>query len=314
LAWFCPGSAAVTVLLSFVMVAYRPRFSLQRWHWLWRFSKWQILFNSARTLGERFDQFLIGRLGQAVDVGNYYVAYDIAMMPTREIMFPIGRALLPNYARLAHDETTMNRAFQEVLSFAALLSLAVGPGLSLVAEDVVAVLLGHQWEGAVPFFRWLGLFGALEGLWLMLDPYLIARHQEKMLAMVNLAFAVLVIPGVVLAAKFGGIWLIPIARVAVMATLLTSVMGILLHRGWIAPRALLAVLWRPVVAAVGMMLAVRSGHGLLGTVPLVSLLWDSLIGGSAFIILLLSCWRMCGAPTGAEARLLQLLRRHHGMA
>ena len=53
-------------------------------------------------------------------------------------------------------------------------NMAIGVGASLVAEDLVLVLLGSKWQMAVPFVRWLVLssaFGAMAaglGLFLVL--------------------------------------------------------------------------------------------------------------------------------------------------
>jgi O-antigen/teichoic acid export membrane protein len=306
LAWAAPASAVVTVALSYRLVGYRPRLSLRHFRRLWTFSQWQILFNVARLVNERCDQFIIGGMGRSADVGNYYMAFDIAMMPTREIMLPAGRALLPTYAKLTHDGGELATAFRSVLGFAAIVSLAMGVGISTVAEDLTFVILGDKWAAAIPFFRLLGLFGALEGLWLMLDPYLIARHQERMLAIVNLTFACLIVPTVAVLAHTAGIGSIPVGRIGVMGLVLAGVFAAMLVRRWLTPPALVGVLWRPVIAVTLMALAIDAFHTAQAVHRVLSLAHDVSLGAVVFTAALLILWRLAGRPEGAESALVSI--------
>lgn len=314
LAWALPLSAVITVGLSFWIVPSHPRLSLAHWRELWLFSRWQMLFNSARLVGERCDQFIISRLASLVDTGVYVVGFDLALMPSREIMLPAGRALLPAYAKLAHNPDEMRASFRTVLGFAAIIAAAAGVGMSLVSEDAVYLILGRQWSTAVPFVQWLGIFGALEGMWLMLDPFLIAARHERALAVSNLAFSVFTIPVVALSAALFGISAIPVGRIGVMAVILGAVFARMIQWKWISLRNLLKVLWRPVLSALLMACAVHAGHRAVFSSQLPSLFADMAVGGTSYSASLLGLWYLSGRPEGAERILTeQFAERFHSL-
>ncbi|MBC7951772.1 MAG: oligosaccharide flippase family protein [Rhodospirillaceae bacterium] len=297
LAWSAPASAMVTVALSYWVSPYRPRLGFKRMGELSSFSRWLVLFNCSRMLSERVDQFLIGRLSGAAAAGGYYVAFDIATMPTRELMLPAGRALLPNFARMAHDPVRLGEGFASVLGCAAILCCAVGPGIALVAEDLLLVFLGERWVHMAPVFQLLALFATLEGIWLMLDPLMIATGRERTLATANMVFTALLVPVVAVTAYVGGMEWIPVGRIAVMAIMLLAV-------GWrvVSWRALLDALWRPVMAASFMAAAVIATR--LELAPFLSLIWSVGVGAVTFPLVLGGLWLMAGRPDGAERMLL----------
>jgi len=307
LAWSMPASGLVTVALSFAVVRSRPRLALKHWQEFWRFSCWQMMFNSARLAGERCDQVIISRLASLDTTGVYVVGFDLAMMPTREIMLPAGRALMPAYAKIAHDPDALATSFHTVLGFAAVIACATGVGISSIAEDAVFLVLGDQWSRAVPFVRWLGIFGAIEGMWLMLDPFLIATRHERALAISNLAFAAITIPVVAVTAGLIGIEAIPIARIAVMAVVLCGVFYRVLSWQWISPGAMAMALWRPVVAALAMAGAVHMFHRQGLSSRLLSMSLDMAVGGSTYLGVLFALWVLSGRPDGVERSLAGLI-------
>ncbi|MBI5164555.1 MAG: oligosaccharide flippase family protein, partial [Magnetospirillum sp.] len=174
LAIAAPVSGLITVLVSYTMSAYRPRLCLTHWRELWAFSQWVILYNTARFLNGRVDQFVIGGIGTAADAGNYYVAYDTSGLPTREVIWPMGRAFTPTLAKIAHDPAEMRKALIGVLGVVAAIALPAGIGTSMVAEDTTLVLLGEQWTQSVEFFRWLAICGAFEAVLLAMETHFIA--------------------------------------------------------------------------------------------------------------------------------------------
>lgn len=305
LAWSMPASAVLTVALSYAMVPTRPRLSLAHWRDFWQFSRWQMLFNCGRLLGERCDQFVISHIGGVAETGIYAVGFDLAMMPTREIMFPAGRALMPAYSTIAHDPVRMREAFRMVLGFAAVIASSVGIGMSCIADDAVNLVLGGQWSAAVPFVRWLGVYGALEGAWLMLDPFFIAARRERALALSNLVFSAITIPAVAAAAFILGTPAIPGARIAVMTVLLVAIFARMVQWHWISATELGRLLWRPVTASAGMALGLYllGGHG--PALPhLLSMIKDIAAGGLIYVVLLFGLWFLSGRPQGVENDLL----------
>jgi O-antigen/teichoic acid export membrane protein len=306
LALCAPVTALVTVALSYRFAPADYGLCFRHWPEFWAFSRWQMLFNLSRCWGERLDPLLIGRWGDLTQTGLYAVGLDLALLPSGEIILPAGRALMPGYARLASDQGGLRQAFHGNLQVSLLVGAACGVGLACVADDAVVALFGTPWRAAAPWVAWLALYGALEGIWLMLDPLLIASGQERLLGLANLGLAALLSASALLcASQFGVAWL-PLGRIAAMLLALAVMVGQLVRLDWLDYRTLLAALWRPLLASLGMALVIRALHpDQAGS--LISLLHDIGIGAVSFTLIDLALWRLAGSPPGAEAAVMALL-------
>ncbi len=303
LALAAPVSELITLIMSFVMSSYRPRLCLRRARELWRFSRWQMLYNITRFINGRGDQFVIGGLGAATTIGTYYVASDIATMPARELIWPMGRAFTPTLARIVHNGEEMRKAWKSTLGFIAIIAIATGVGMSLIAETAVQTLLGSQWISAVEFIRWLALYGMFEGFALSMEAFFIAHQRERMLALITFCQMILLVPLLAFTGHWLGIGMIAEVRTAVMALTLLAMFSIMVHSGWIDVGNILDTLWRPTVAALVMAALVtalgRSGASL----PVLFLIEQISLGALSFSLSLYLLWRLSGQSPGAEAAL-----------
>jgi O-antigen/teichoic acid export membrane protein len=307
LAIAAPVSALITVAVSFAMSPYRPRPCLVHWRRLWAFSQWSIVYNTARFVNGRIDQFVIGGTAGAADTGSYYVAYDTATLPTREVIWPMGRAFTPTLARIVHDGAEMAKALRSILGFVLVIALPAGIGASLVAGDITVVLLGEQWAASAGCFRWLAVCGACESVLLAMESYFIARGGERLFTAITLAQLALLVPAVVLAGSHG------VEVIAAMRTLVTGIavagmFQVMVGRGWLKWRDLAELAWRPLLAAAAMVAAVQAFHADGGS-RLLSLLTDAAVGGAIYALALVALWGLSGRPEGAERSILAVLRR-----
>ncbi len=90
----------VEVALSYRMSAFRPRLSLARVGEIWGFSRWLILSRFTMLLNRQFDRWVVGSIGGAAVMGNYFIAQDFASSPSDEVVAPMSRAAFPVYSRL----------------------------------------------------------------------------------------------------------------------------------------------------------------------------------------------------------------------
>ena len=309
LAIAAPLSAVLTVGLSYYMSSYRPRFCVSRLRGLWSFSQWLMVDHACRFISERVDQFVIGGLAGASRLGHYYMASEVSAMPTREVIVPAGRALIPTFAKLAHDAAASRRAFVNVVGIQALYAFPAGFGMSVVAADLVPILLGAQWVGAVPFFQWLGIHAAFEAFILGLRPYFMARDGERAFALTSLCHMLLLVPSIALAGHLQGIEAVAITRTGVTAGFVLIVIMVATRMGFANLSAFFAILWRPLSAAVTMWFAVRYLHDSDIEFAVLSLLRDVAIGGGVFAGALLGLWFVSGRPEGAERATIDFVAR-----
>jgi PST family polysaccharide transporter len=107
--------------------------------------------------GRNLDNLLIGRVWGAGPLGLYTRAYQLLMLPIRQVNAPLASVAMPALGRLRHETDRYRAVYLRVLEKIALLTM---PGVALLiatSDWVVRLVLGPGWEGAASIFTWLGV-------------------------------------------------------------------------------------------------------------------------------------------------------------
>ena len=299
------ASRLVGVALSYLMHPYRPRFSLSRWSGIWGFSQWNILSSIASYLGGRADQFVIGRRESAKVLGWYSVGSEVAFLPSTELLAPLGRVMFPAFVRVREDVNELLRIFLLSLAVQALVGIPAGIGIALVAEQVVALMLGAKWIGAVPIVQTLGLAGVALALSSSPQYLLLALGRIRTLAWFNAVLCILLVLG--LASLELTVVQIAKLRLAVV------VLGLLIIN-WLAISAMSELngkrvvreVWRPLLAACAMWTFVEATDIFLLGAPIVVVLAIKVLAGAlVYLTAVALLWVFAGRPQGGEAYVLE---------
>jgi lipopolysaccharide exporter len=300
LAIAAPISAAVAVIFSFTMSPYRPRLCFSHALFVWSASRWMILQNVAQSALERGDEFIIGGVANSAAVGNYYIAAQIGPMPTRELAWPVERALMPTYAKVAGSQIELAAAVVAVMGVMGTVCIAVGVGLMSVAEDFVLLVLGDTWVEAIPFLRWLAIFGIFAALGRPLMPMFYALNREKLYASLSLLQVLCTVPLLVIAVLKFDLVAVAIARTVMAGVFFLIFCQVAAAISAVRLRHIFAVLWRPVIAGAAMALAVAELRNSAIAWPALSLLHDIVVGAAVFVTAQTLLWLAAGRPEGAE--------------
>jgi lipopolysaccharide exporter len=308
------GSVARSVFrvaLSYGMHPFRPRYNFARVPEIFRFSRWMILQNLASGFHERLPGLVIGREWSSSALAYFNIGKEIADLSTTEIRAPIRRALYPGLAQIADRRERLREVLVESTGMLALLTVPIPLGIALVAEDLVPLFLGAQWLPTIQVLQPLCIAGSFAALgtnsqlaYLALNRSHLAAISGSLRALILLALLLVVSPayGVVGVAY-------AVAGVSCVMTIADYVLTPrLLH---IAISRFLAVVWRPVAAALVMVLAVVV---LRAAVPAGddlhahawSLVRATLLGAAVYVVGLLGLWMISGRRDGAERRLIAL--------
>lgn len=298
------------VCVSYWMSTFRPRLSLARFSTIWAFSQWNLVLGIGNYLNKGIGRFVIGRRDDAATLGAYSVGEEIALLPTTELLAPLGRVMYPVFAAARHDASEMLRLLHIALAVQAMVAIPAGVGLALVARDAVPLLLGPNWMAAVPYLEILALASIPAALSHSGTYMLMALGRLKMLCAIAWARALLLV--LLVLAVFPD----DRARGVALATLLTSVGAFMALHGmtsraipgfgaWSAVRQV----WRPLVSTAVMCVVVHAVSTLLeGAGPFVRLVIEMGVGALAYGIVVWGLWRLAGAPAGAETYLLEKVR------
>lgn len=265
-----------------------PRFRFRNAVLEMRFGGGILLQRISGWLYSHLDVFIIGRLFSVATLGAYSVAFNLASMPQQKLSQIMNQVSLSGFSKVQDDRERFLKYLRTAISFLLILVVPVFFGISAIAPEIIHIILGDKWSAALfplmvlpvmlplrmamsPIFEAINATG---------KPFLTFRLILNNI--VTLAAALLVgsnwgIDGVCLS------WLV--------ATPVSLFLNLRMVRSEIGfgLADMLAVLWRPMVAAIGMYAAVYAARHYipvpLGDVATFAML--VLVGGVSYSLLIL---------------------------
>lgn len=299
-------SQVVTLILSYTMHPYRPRFGFAGVKQIAGFSFWMWVNSLIGLIGGRVTTVYIGRLFGAAGVGIYGVGVEVATLASAEIVAPLCRALFSGFAAARHEGDNGAETLLRVLSLMSLVIFPLSVGISLVAYPVIKLAFGPEWLKAVPIVEVMGvattltLFGSVSGM-------LFAAHSlvKTMVSMNFASMALRVALIVVLVPRYGLLGgALAVAAMDVAQQLLYLVMAV--RRLKISLLLIVLRSIRPVLAVVIMSAVLVNLH--LGWTAWsgdsqalgIKLAETIALGAVVYAASLIVLWLASGRPEGGE--------------
>lgn len=295
------------VALSYVVVDYRPRWSLSRYKELFGFSGWFLLQGLARFFTNQMDRFVIGVLGGPRQVGLYSVAREVGELPVSELAMPMSRALTPTLAKLNETPDRLRAAIEKALGGVILLAVPLAIGFALVAPEFIQILFGEKWLEAVPITMIvcsLALFSSFFNIALNILVVIGRVRQGAVLSWIQaVAMLAFLYPAYAWRELEGVATLLVVvgALMALVVSLYMQRLGLL--RGWRTARNLA----RPYVAAGCMYMAVTLSEPLIPEPVFLSLLTKAAIGGTVYGLMVGGLWLAAGRPDSTEKAIAAMI-------
>lgn len=312
------ASQATRVILSYVLVRYRPRLRTTHVRELLSFSVWLTVSRGVRTINLRSDSMALGFFVGVQSLGHYAMANRLAYLPIVESLSPLRQVLFPAFARMQGEADRLRAAYLRAQGLICIVGVPIAAGVATVAEPLIVLLIGEKWLPAVPVLRVVAAFSILS-LLENSEPLAMALGRTKAIAMRDLRVAALRIPLMATGLAIG------------LATPVGPVMGVVYGRAlstalnlWLNAQLVQELIrlesiaqFRPVLRpllAAGVMVtalvltaeswAVGSAGGLRDYLAL-----GAAIGGGALVYVMAGTagWLVAGRPPGPERDLTDLL-------
>jgi PST family polysaccharide transporter len=307
--------AALQVVLSYWLHPFRARFTFVRMPEIFRFSRWMMLQNLAAGFNEKLPAFIVGREWGSSALAFFNMGREIAALATTEIRAPIRRALFPGLAQVARQPARLNAALVDSTGMLALLSLPIPLGIGLVAEDLVPLLLGAQWQPLVPILQPLCVGAAIYALGTNSHLAYLVFNRAYLTAGADVIRLLLLVPALIVVA--------PTYGVEGVAYTIAGVSCVMVAADYVlSPRILgidtgrfVAAVWRPVAASMAMCIVVwLAGSGFAPATDLAghaaALARSMSVGAVTYVGGVLTLWFIAGRPDGAERRLVSLITEY----
>jgi O-antigen/teichoic acid export membrane protein len=249
----------VRIALSYLLAPYRPRISFDQGaaRSLFRFGRWLFAVGVLGLAGEALLRAVIARRLGTAELGVFYLAMRLVMLPLTSVESAVGSIGMPLHARLQADPVRRTRALRT--SLVGMLALLV-PGyvlLIVLAPSLVQEVLGARWAGAELPIRVLAAGAAIRTIAAACEPMAVGLGRPQLAAALAAVRLVLV-------AGMG--WVLAGAAGLVGASVAWLVTEVVVATGWLLGTARLVV--RPVTRLGSQVLAVLAAAAAAGLTAL----------------------------------------------
>jgi lipopolysaccharide exporter len=306
------------LIVSYVLVRYRPRLSLGKAREILSFSVWLTLSQIVITLNYRFDTLFLGMFVGKTSLGHYSFGDNLANMVTREATSPVANTLFPAFARLTDDIDRMRSAYFKSQGALFAISFPIGVGFAMIAEPLILLTVGEKWREAVFVIQVIAATTGWSAISATYLPLAMALGQTRAVFNRDVMSFASRIPILVFGLWAGGLVGFVYARV-IAATigvilnmvLIRSLINIDLRRQFIANM-------RPIFAAAMMvlvLLAARQQMAVVQTTTIMQMLGLAIqvaLGGMTYALATWGFWVALGRPDGVESEVAAVISRMTG--
>ena len=181
--WFIAGMVAIGLALAgfgiWCIVVQRVLQASVRALLLWWLSDWRPCGKCSRrplremapysfsllatdfisTLYNKVPQIFLGKLYPQETLGSYEQAVKLKDQPATSAMQAVQNVTFPALAKIKDDAPKFAESYRQVVMVVSYVLFPVMLGMSAVAHDMFAVLLGEEWMPTVPYFEAVCLAG-----------------------------------------------------------------------------------------------------------------------------------------------------------
>ncbi len=218
----------------------RPSVDLRAGRTLLSFGLGHSMAQIGTLFSQQGDNLVVGRwLGPAA-LGIYGRAYNLMVMPASAFGRIVNRVLFPIMSQVQDQRHRLANAYERGLAIVAFLSLPISAFLWVVAPEFIPVILGPKWTEVVLPFRLFTISLMFRMASKISDACIKAAGVVYSWALLQFAYAALVIGGAILGQRWG---------VGGVAVFVSVAMGL----DWLnmthLSRKVTGIPWRRVVAA-----------------------------------------------------------------
>lgn len=196
------------------------------------------------------DQLVTGKILGSQALGFYVLAFNLSSWPVTIFSQPLRSVAPAAFSRLQHDVPTMNRAFRSILTVLACISLPACLTLAGTAPAIVLFVYGSVWAPAAGVLLVLGVGAGIRICFELTYDYLVVRGRSGAILVVQAIWIAVMVPALIIGARWHGIVGVAIAQVVVAAVVVIPVYAGLLHRSGVKISGLSRAVALPSLVAV----------------------------------------------------------------
>ncbi len=180
-------AAIVEVILSFSLIKLRPklRFNKEYLMEIFHKGKWVTGFGIFNYFGENSDNIIVARLLGTTPLGIYQMAYRVSIIPITEVSDVVNKVIFPVYSKISNEKQRLISAFLKTFSINTLGTIILGLIILLFPKEIISIVLGSQWLGAVDVLRVLAIFGITRAITSPFSVIILSTGNQKYMTLVT---------------------------------------------------------------------------------------------------------------------------------
>lgn len=152
-------SAAANFIWNYSSVRVKPKLKcdLRSIRKIFVFSSYQFAFNVFNYFARNADKLLISKFMGSAQLGYYDKAYKLALYPEQNLTHVITPVLHPILSDYQNDKKYIYEKYMPVVKILSLLGLFVGIYMYFSSREIIYIMFGRNWNGAIPCIQMLSL-------------------------------------------------------------------------------------------------------------------------------------------------------------
>ena len=198
------GVTASTILL-WAVVPWRPTFRLplDLVKPMLGYGRGIITVNVLSAVTHHADLAVVGRLLGTTALGLYQMASKVPETTIVVLLWVVSKVLFPAFSRMHAAGESLRTPYLTASRYISAVAIPASVGLFLLARPVVLLFLGEQWVAAAPILSALSAYAAMRALSTHAGDVLKATGRAQLLARLSILKAILIVPGLLLGARWG---------------------------------------------------------------------------------------------------------------
>jgi PST family polysaccharide transporter len=244
-------------------------------------------FDIVNYFARNLDNVLLGRFWGSNILGLYSRAYNIMMMPISQVRGPLNAVAISALSHIQNDADRFKRYYIKLITFLALITMPLMTYLYVEADEVIFLLLGSQWAGAIEIFRILCLNAFVQPTMGTTGLVLVSLGQTRRYLTIGIVNSIFIVLSFLCGLPWGGVGVAVAYTVATYLTLLPT-LWYSYRQSPISIQDFFSVILRPVVASIIMGFVIYGMRLYMTSMPdIVSIGCSFIIGFLTYLMVLI---------------------------
>lgn len=124
---------------------------------IYSYSMYQFLFSVVNYFSRNLDKLVVGKVFGVNELGYYEKSYRLMMLPVGNLSHVITPAIQPIFSEFQNDKSLLFQRSLRLFKIFAMMGFPLSVFLFFCSKELILIVFGDQWYGAIPVFQILSL-------------------------------------------------------------------------------------------------------------------------------------------------------------